>query len=114
MKKTTNFIITQESIDEQVKAHRFNPGLEITFVDADGLHRHKIGAGSSDDVSVFQDNGTTIVLTCNTRLEYAGLESFRGDQKTGEVFLIGNEMYAAFGSDDLEPARMVEILQQWL
>jgi len=47
-------------------------------------------------------------------LGYAGLEAFQGDQKLSEVFLIGNEMLAAFREEDLEPVKMVSILQEWL
>ena len=114
MKKATNYTIAKESMEEQFKFHRFNPGLEITFTDDKGLHKHKIASGYSDEISVFQDKGTTLVLSHNPHLGYAGLEAFQGDRKTNEVFLIGNEMLAAFREEDLEPVKMVSILQEWL
>ena len=114
MKEKKDFIIGKESMEDQFKYRRFNPGLEITFTDDKGIHKHKIASGYSDEITVFQDNGTTLVLSFNPRLGYAGLEAFQGDQKSNEVFLIGSEMLAAFGEDDLEPSKMVGILQEWL
>jgi hypothetical protein len=114
MKKATNYTIAQESREDQFQYCRFNPGLEITFSYDKGRHKHKIASGCSDEISVFQDKGTTLVLSYNPQLGYAGLEAFQGDRKTNEVFLIGSEMLAAFGEDDLEPVKMVSILQEWL
>ena len=114
MQETTNYTIAKESMEDQFKYCRFNPGLEITFTDDKGIHKHKIASGYSDEISVFQDNGTTLVLSFNPRLGYAGLEAFQGEQKINEVFLVGSEMAAAFGEDDLEPSKMVGILQEWL
>ena len=114
MHEVTQDTITKESLEDQLKYRRFNPGLEITFTDEKGEHRYKIASGYADNISVFQDNGTTLVLSHNPCLGYVGLEVFQGDEKINEVFLIGSEMLAAFGEDDLEPARMTAILQEWL
>jgi hypothetical protein len=108
------YTIDKESMEDQFKYRRFNPGLEITFTDDKGIHKHKIASGYSDEISVFQDNGTTLVLSFNPMLGYAGLEAFQGDERINDVFLSGSEMLAAFGKDDLEPARMVGILSEWL
>ena len=114
MQEVTNYTIAKESMDEQLKFRRFNPGLEITFTDDKGMHKQKIASGYSDEISVFQDNGTILVLSHNPRLGYVGLEAFQGDERLNEVFLVGSEMAAAFGEDDLEPSKMVGILQEWL
>jgi hypothetical protein len=114
MKELKEFVLGKESRDDQYRAGRFHPGLEITFSDEQGLHRHKIAAGYSDEVHVFRGGEVTMVLSCNFRLGYTGLEVFQGEARTGEVFLIGSEMLAAFGEEDLEPSRMLSILQEWL
>ncbi|MGV8080986.1 MAG: hypothetical protein AB2L22_13130 [Syntrophales bacterium] len=114
MKELKEFMIGKESREDQFKAGRYHPGLEITFSDDQGLHRHKIAAGYSDEVHVFREGEVTMVLSSNLRLGYAGLEAFQGDARAGEVFLIGSEMLAAFGEEDLEPSRMLNILEEWL
>ena len=114
MQEATNYTIAKESMEDQFKYRRFNPGLEITFTDDKGIHKHKIASGYSDEITVFQDNGTTLVLSHNPHLGYVGLEAFQGDERINEVFLIGSEMLAAFGEDELEPTRMVGILREWL
>jgi len=114
MNKVTNFIITNECLQDQLKAHRRNPSLEITFRDKAGLHRHKISSGRADEIHVFRENGLTMVLSCNDRLEYAGIEAFAGDEKISDVFLMGSELLAALGENDLDAERMVHVLKEWL
>ncbi len=114
MNKVTNFIITNECLKDQLKARRYNPSLEITFRDKGGLHKHKISSGRADEIHVFRENGLTMVLSRNTRLEYAGLEAFHGSEKINDIFLTGSELLAAFGEDDLEPSRMIHVLREWL
>ena len=114
MKKITDFIVANECLKDQLKARRHHPCLEITFKDGSGLHKHKIASGRADDIHVFQENGVTMVLSRNPRLEYAGLEAFAGDDRINDVFLSGSELLAAFGKDDLEPARMIHVLKEWL
>ena len=114
MNKVTNFIITNECLKDQLKARRHYPSLEITFRDKGGLHKHKISSGRADEIHVFRENGVTMVLSRNPRLEYAGLEAFEGDEKINDVFLTGSELLAALGEDDLEPARMMHVLREWL
>lgn len=114
MRRAKRFTITKESLEEQVNAHRFNPCLEITFHDREGEHKHKISAGYSDEIHVFRNQSHTLVLSFNSKLGYVGLEAFHGDEKLNDVFLSGSEMLAAFGEDDLEPSRMIRILQEWL
>ena len=90
------------------------PVSEITFRDKEGLHKHKISSGRADEIHVFRENGVTMVLSRNPRLEYAGLEAFEGDEKINDVFLTGSELLAAIGEDDLEPARMIHVLKEWI
>jgi hypothetical protein len=114
MNKVIHFIITNECLQDQLKARRHHPSLEITFRDKGGLHKHKISSGRTDDIHVFRENGVTMVLSRNPRLEYAGLEAFEGDEKINDVFLSGSELLATFGKDDLEPSRMIDVLKEWL
>ena len=114
MNKVTHFIITNECLQDQLKARRHHPSLEITFRDKEGLHKHKISSGRTDEIHVFRENGVTMVLSRNPGLEYAGLEAFQGDEKINDVFLTGSELLAALGEDDLEPARMIYVLKEWL
>lgn len=114
MNKVTDFIITNECLQDQLKARRHHPSLEITFRDKGGLHRHKISSGRADDIHVFQESGVIMVLSRNPRLEYAGLEAFEGDDKINDVFLRGSDLLAALGENDLEPERMLHVLKEWL
>lgn len=114
MRKVKNFAIAKESLEDQVNGKRYHPCLEITFRDKIGPHRHKISAGCSDEIYVFRDHDHTFVLSFNPKLGYVGLEAFQGDEKLNDAFLCGSEMLAAFGEDDLEPSRMIRILQEWL
>jgi len=114
MRRVKGYTITKESPEDQVKIHRFNPCLEITFQDREGEHKHKISDGYSDEIHVFRNQSHTLVLSFNSKLGYVGLEAFQGDEKMNDVFLSGSEMLAAFGENDLEPSRMIRILQEWL
>lgn len=114
MKKITKFVIANECLKDQLRARRHHPALEITFRDERGMHTHKIVSGRADDIHVFRENGLTVVLSRNARLEYAGLQAFEGDAKINDVFLSGSELLAALGENDLEPERMVHVLKEWL
>lgn len=114
MNKITHFIITNECLKDQLRARRHHPALEITFRDEKGMHTHKISSGRADDIHVFQENGLTLVLSRNPRLDYAGLEAFQGEDRINDVFLSGSELLAALGETDLEPERMACVLKEWL
>ena len=49
-------------------------------------------------------------------LAIGGIRGFlaSGDEKINDVFLTGSELLAALGEDDLEPARMIHVLKEWL
>jgi len=98
--------LQREPFKDMVAAGRLNPCLEITFRDKQGKHTHKIGAGYSDEVSVFRENGTTYILSHNPALGYAGLEAFDGDEKTGDVFLQGDPLLDLLGDKDLSPVQL--------
>ena len=114
MHRVTNYTITKEPVEDQVNAGQINPTAIITFIDNKGQHGCKIAAGYFDEISVFQEYGLTLVLSHNMDEAYAGLEIFHGNRKINAVFLVGNEMFAAFGAADIEPSKMVSILKEWL
>ena len=109
-----HYTITKESIEDQIKSGRFNPGLEIIFTDEEGRHKHKIAAGYSDEISVFQESGITMIMSHNPKLGYAGLEVFQGNERINDVYLSGHEMDKAFGDGDHDALKMALILQEWL
>jgi len=112
MRKIHNYRISKEDFWEMLHARRHNPCLVITFRDKSGSHIHKLSAGYSDDIDVYREGTETFVLSSNSRLDYVGLEIFEGPDKTGEIFLQGDQVKEALGAGKLSPfnaiKRMVE------
>lgn len=99
------------------KAGRFNPCLEVTYRDRAGIHRHKIGAGHSDDVYAFRENGDTYIYTQNTRFGYVGLEVFSGKEKVGDVFFQEGQVAEVIGKEDWDqytPPTIVRRLLEYI
>ena len=111
MKMITDYSITKETFEDQCKARRFNPCLEITFSKGKDKHTHKIGAGYGDDILVYRENGTVYVLSHNPGLCYVGLEAFEGDEKLDDIFLQGEEVFDVLGDHDLTPCEMIQQLK---
>ena len=114
MKRVKNYEVRKESTEDAVRAGRFNPSLEIVFRDKAGIHTHKIGAGYSDELHVFREDGVTYVLARNNALPYVGLEAFEEDDKVGDIFLQEHQVSEVLGRDDLAPITMVKRLQPYL
>ena len=114
MKKVKSYIIAKESIEDHLKARRFNPCLEITFQDGKGSHTHKISAGYDDNIHVFHEERTTFVLSHNPRLDYVGMEVFKGREKVEDVFLQGHEANYVFGNKERSPKEMVQQLMDMM
>jgi len=112
--RKVDYQLQKESFKDMAVAGRVNPCLEITFRDKRGIHTHKIGAGYSDDMAVFRENGATYVLSHNPALGYAGLEAFDGDEKTGDVFLQGDPLLDLLGDQDLSPVELVHKLSVFI
>jgi hypothetical protein len=112
--KKVDYQLQKESFKDMAAAGRVNPCLEITFRDKRGTHTHKIGAGYSDDIAAFRENGATYVLSRNPALGYAGLEAFEGDEKTGDVFLQGDPLLDLLGDKDLSPVRLAQELRVFI
>ena len=114
MRRVTNYTITKESVEDMLKAKRFNPCLEISFRDKSGRHRHKLGAGYSDDIHVYRELGETFILTHNSRLGYVGVEVFNGADLVGDIFLEGHQVTEILGREDLAPFTMIRRLSGYL
>ena len=114
MKRVKRFRIQKEPVEDAVRAGRFHPSLEIVFRDRSGKHTHKIGAGYSDEIHVFREDGVTYVLALNSALPYVGIEAFEGKDKTGDLFLQEHQVAEVLGRDDLAPVTMVKRLQSYL
>ena len=114
MRKITNYTISKESIEDMVKAKRFNPCLQITYRDRLGKHTHKLSAGYEDDIHVYREHGDTFVLTRNFRLGYVGLEVFNGNESVGNIFLQGDDVTEILGRDDLAPFTIIRRLKDYV
>ena len=114
MKRVKSFQIQKESVEDAVRAGRFHPSLEIGFRDGTGKHTHKIGAGYSDDLHVFREDGVTYVLARNNAFPYLGVEAFAGEDKVGDIFLQEHQVSEVLGRDDLAPITVVKRLQPYL
>ena len=114
MKRVKKFEVRKESIEDACRAGRFHPLLEIVFRDKAGIHTHKIGAGYSDELHVFREDGVTYVLARNNALPYVGLEAFEGDDTVGDIFLQEHQVSEVLGRDDLAPITIIKRLQPYL
>ena len=110
MRRIRNFSNSKESVEDMIKAGRFNPSLEITFRDKSGQHTHKISAGTDDVLNVYRGGMETYVLSRNSRLDYVGLEVFEGVEKQGSVFFQGNQVKEVLGRGDLVPFNAIKRL----
>ena len=114
MRKVINYSVEKESFEDMCNAQRFNPCLEVTFRDKNGIHTHKIGAGHRDDIFVYRKNGQTFILTNNSYLGYVGLEVFNGEKQTGDIFLEYHQVIEVLGGCDLAPFTMIRRLKEYV
>jgi hypothetical protein len=113
VRRITNCIIEKESFEDMLEAGRFNPCLEITFSDMKGKHIQKLYAGYKDELDVYRDGEYTFVLSRNPRLGYIGLEVFKGEDKTGDIFLEPHEVAEVLGRDVLAPCTILRRLSDY-
>lgn len=114
MRRIHNYSIDKESIEDMVKAGRFNPCLEIYFWDRTGSHIHKLSAGYDDVLDVYREGLQTYVLSHNHSLEYIGLEIFKGSVVIGEMFVEGHEVKETLGSERLAPVTIIKRLRRFI
>jgi hypothetical protein len=86
MRTFKNYRITNESWEEQAKAHRYNPAQVLRlFPSGVKEKRYTIDSGRDDNISVFRDGDMFYVLSINRHLPYVGIQVF--DLKCdGDVF----------------------------
>lgn len=72
----------QESWDEQRDAGRYSPAQVVVWRGKD----HTIGAGTADDIGLFEEGGRLHVTATNRALGYIGLEIFEDGEPAGDVF----------------------------
>jgi hypothetical protein len=109
-----NYKIRKESFEDQRKAGRWNPSLEITFRDRTGTHTHKLSAGYQDDIYVYRQASETFVLTKNEYLGYIGLEVFNGAVKVFDIFIEDFNVPDTIGSFDLAPFTIIRRLEPYM
>lgn len=114
MRRISNYTIKKESFEDMYKAKRFNPCLEITFRDKTGIHTHKLDAGYSDTMDVYREAGVTCVLNRNERRGYIGLQAFKGEEKSGDMFLESEQAEDILGGDDLAPYTIIRRLIDYI
>jgi len=114
VRKFNNYIIAKESFEDMCKAKRFNPCLEITFRDRTCEHTHKLSAGDSDDITVYHEHGETFVLSQNSGLGYIGLEVFKAEEQTGDIFLEEHQVIEVLGGYDLAPCTIIKQLKDYI
>lgn len=111
MRRVQNYRINRESIEDMIKWGRFNPSFEITFRDKAEEHKHKLSAGYSDTLDIFQEGPEIYVLSTNARFGYVGLEVFEGAEKIGDIFLEGYRVKEVLGNERLSPCKTVKRLR---
>jgi len=109
-----NFRLENESFEDMIEARRWQPSLEVIFRDKTGTHKHKIGAGHSDEVYAFQEAGETFILSQHFGLGYVSLEVFKGDEQSGDIFIDSHQVEETVGRDDLEAYTIIRRLMPYL
>jgi len=112
--RRVDYKIVRESFEDMIEAGRLHPSLEIIFRDKTGNHKHKIGAGNSDEVYAFREAGETFVLSQSRKFGYISLEIFKGDEQTGDIFIDSHQVEETVGRDDLAPYTIIRRLMPCL
>ena len=114
MRRISNFTIDKETIEDMIKARRYNQCLEITYRDRSGKYTHKLSAGGSDVLDVYRDGLETYVLSSHCGMGYIGLEIFEGSERIGEMFVEGHEVKETLGSENLAPFTIIKRLRRFI
>jgi len=114
MRRVHRFSIQKEDLFDMLHAGRYNPCMEITYRDRFGKHTHKLSAGYWDDVDVYREGPITYILSSNPKLGYVGLEVFEGPDKTGEMFVQGDQVNEVLGHEDLAPFNAIKRLREYI
>ena len=93
----------RESTEQQIAAHRVNPGQRITAKVGGKEIDVPIAAGTRDAVTCYSEGGRLLVLSVNYGLWYCGLQIFNQDGTlANEVFCQGDEVEQTLGDDGLD------------
>ena len=114
MRRVLSYSIRKETVSDMLHAGRYNPCLEITYRDRFGNHIHKLSAGYCDDIDVYRSGSETYILSSNPKLGYMGLQVFDGPDKTGEMFVQGEQVEEVLGRNDLAPFNAIKRLREYL
>jgi len=114
MRRISNFTIDKETIEDMIKAGRYNQCLEITFQDRTGKYTHKLSAGGSDVLDVYREGLETYVLSSHCGMGYIGLEIFEGSERIGELFIEGHEVKKTLKSENLAPFTIIKRLRKFI
>jgi hypothetical protein len=106
--KLDEYELDRETWDEQREAGRYHPATVVIWRG----HRHAIGAGSSDDVDLFEEGGELFVLSRHRGLSYAGLEVFRDGQLVRDTFTQDGDGLADY-LNELTPIYAAKRLGEW-
>ncbi|KPK74221.1 MAG: hypothetical protein AMJ84_00070 [Acidithiobacillales bacterium SM23_46] len=80
--KPFEYQLDRETWEEQRAAGRYNPATVVIWRG----HRYAIGAGTGDDLDLFEEGGALYVLARRDSLGYAGLEVFRDGERIADTF----------------------------
>jgi len=116
MRRISNFTIDKETIEDMIKAGRYNQCLEITYRDRSGKYTHKLSAGESDVLDVYREAKATYILSTNSRFGYVGLEEFEGGEKISSIFFQGHQVKETLGSEaeDFAPFTIIKRLRRFI
>jgi len=109
-----NYKIVKETFEDMIDAGRMHPSLEIIFRDKNGTHKHKIGAGHSDEISVYREAEETFVLSQHFGLGYVSLEVFKSEEQTGDIFIDSHQVEESIGRDGLAPHTIIRRLMPYM
>jgi hypothetical protein len=107
--KPHEYDIERETLEEQNAAGRYHPAQVVIWKG----HRHTLGAGSADDLDLFEEGGRLIVTACNQYLGYTGAQIFEDGAEVAETFV---EDYQEQGEYllNLTPIWRAKRLANWL
>ena len=80
--KPSEYDWDRETLDEQRESGNYTPSQVVIWRG----HRYAIGAGSADDIDLFEEGGALYVLSRHRALNYAGLQVFRDGEEIAETF----------------------------
>lgn len=114
MRRVVNYQLRKESFQDMTDAGRYNRCIEITFHDKAGVHTHKLGAGSSDEIDIYREHSETFVLSRNRRLGYVGLQVFKGSDQVGDIFIEPHQVDDTVGDIELAAYTIIRRLLDYI